>query len=118
MLSAYFPVLVLIILATGFAVGALTLSHFVGSKHPNPKKLRPYECGMTPIGSARQRVPVRFYLIAMLFILFDIEVVFLYPWAVVFNALGIFGFVEMMIFIAILAIGYAYIWRKGALDWE
>jgi NADH-quinone oxidoreductase subunit A len=118
LLSAYFPVLVLIILATGFAVGALTLSYFVGPKRPNPKKLLPYECGMKPIGSARQRVPVRFYLIAMLFILFDIEVVFLYPWAVVFNALGMFGFVEMIIFLAILAIGYAYIWRKGALEWE
>ncbi|MDO8682712.1 MAG: NADH-quinone oxidoreductase subunit A [Armatimonadota bacterium] len=118
MLSAYFPVLILIILATGFAIGALALSYYVGPKRPNPAKVEPYECGMKPIGSARQRVPIRFYLIAMLFILFDIEIVFLYPWAVVFDQLGLFGFIEMVVFIAILTIGYVYVWRKGALEWE
>ena len=118
MLSAYIPVLTLMILATGFAVGALLLSYIAGPKNPTEVKTEPYECGMRPIGSARQRVPVRFYLIAMLFILFDIEIVFLYPWAVVFNQLGMFGLVEMLVFIAILAIGYAYVWRRGALEWE
>ena len=118
MLSAYIPVLVLIVLATGFAFGALTLSHVLGPKSPNPAKSEPYECGMRPIGPARQRIPVRFYLIAMLFILFDIEIVFLYPWAVVFGRLGIFGLVEMVVFIAIIVIGYVYVWRKGALEWE
>lgn len=118
MLSAYIPVLVLMMLATGFAVGALLLSYIAGPKNPTEVKTEPYECGMRPIGSARQRVPVRFYLIAMLFILFDIEIVFLYPWAVAFDQLGMFGLAEMLVFIAILAIGYAYVWRKGALEWE
>jgi NADH-quinone oxidoreductase subunit A len=118
LLSAYFPVLVLIVLATGFAVGALVLSYLIGPKRPNPEKIRPYECGMSPIGTARQRIPVRFYLIAMLFILFDIETVFLYPWAVVFGRLKMFGFIEMIVFIGILLIGYAYVWRKGALEWD
>ena len=108
----------MVILAAAFAFGALGLSHFLGPRRPTPAKLEPYECGMRPIGSARQRVPVRFYLIAMLFILFDIEIVFLYPWAVVLDRLGLFGLIEMAVFVAILVIGYVYVWRKGALDWE
>lgn len=118
MLSAYLPILIMAILAAGFAIGALTLSHFVGPRRPTPAKTEPYECGMRPISSARQRIPVRFYLIAMLFILFDIEIVFLYPWAIVFDRLGLFGLIEMAVFIGILVIGYIYVWRKGALTWE
>ena len=118
MLSSYLPVLILALLATAFAVGVLTLSYVVGPKNPNPDKVEPYECGMKPIGSARQRIPVRFYLIAMLFILFDIEIVFLYPWAIVLDRLRLFGLLEMMIFIGVLVIGYIYVWRRGALEWE
>jgi NADH-quinone oxidoreductase subunit A len=108
----------MVILAAAFAFGALTLSHFAGPRNPTSAKIEPYECGMRPIGSARQRVPVRFYLIAMLFILFDIETVFLYPWAIVLGKLGLFGLIEMAVFIAILVIGYVYVWKKGALEWE
>lgn len=110
--------LILAVLATGFAVGAIALSYLVGAKRRNGGAVEPYECGMKPLGSARQRIPIRFYLIAMLFILFDIEVVFLYPWAIVYDRLGLFGLIEMVIFIAILVVGYVYIWRKGALEWE
>ena len=81
-------------------------------------KLAPYECGCEPVGSARERFSIKFYLIAMLFILFDIEAVFLYPWAVLFKRLGVFGLMEMGVFIAILFVGYVYVWKKGALEWE
>jgi NADH-quinone oxidoreductase subunit A len=90
----------------------------VGLKKPTPVKLSPYECGMPPVGTARDRFSIKFYIIAMLFILFDIEAVFLYPWAVEFRKLGMFGFVEMGVFIAILLVGYIYVWKKGALEWE
>lgn len=101
-------------------MGMVIASHFLGPKNPNSEKNATYECGMTPIKDARHRFDVRFYLIAMLFILFDIEVVFLYPWAVLFDHFNpvIFGFIEMVLFIAILLIGYVYVWRKGALDWR
>jgi len=94
------------------------LSHFLGRKSKSPKKLIPYECGVDPVGSARERFPVKYYLIAMLFIIFDIEVVFLYPWAVVYKQLAFFGFIEMVIFMFILFVVYVYIVKKGALLWE
>jgi NADH-quinone oxidoreductase subunit A len=94
------------------------MSRLVGQKKPTPVKLSPYECGMPPVGTARDRFSIKFYIIAMLFILFDIEAVFLYPWAVEFRKLGMFGFVEMGVFIAILLVGYVYVWKKGALEWE
>ncbi|HXV19542.1 MAG TPA: NADH-quinone oxidoreductase subunit A [Desulfuromonadales bacterium] len=118
MLDSYLPILVLIAIALAFALGSVVMSRLVGQKKPSTVKLAPYECGMPPVGSARERVSVKFYIIAMLFIVFDIEAVFLYPWAVVFKRLGLFGFVEMGVFIAILLVGYVYVWKKGALEWE
>jgi NADH-quinone oxidoreductase subunit A len=118
MLESYLPILVLILCAMALAMGATVFSYFIGEKKPTAIKLAPYECGMPLIGTARQRFPAKFYIIAMLFILFDIEAVFLYPWAVVFKKLGMFGFIEMGVFIAILLVGYVYVWKKGALEWE
>jgi NADH-quinone oxidoreductase subunit A len=118
MLDIYLPILVLIAVALAFATGSVIFSRLVGQKKPSAVKLAPYECGMPLIGTARERVSVKFYIIAMLFILFDIEAVFLYPWAVVFKKLGMFGFIEMGVFIAILLVGYIYVWKKGALEWE
>ncbi len=118
MLDIYLPILVLIAIALAFALGSVIFSRLVGQKKPSAVKLAPYECGMPLIGTARERVSVKFYIIAMLFILFDIEAVFLYPWAVVFKKLGLFGFAEMGVFIAILLVGYIYVWKKGALEWE
>jgi NADH-quinone oxidoreductase subunit A len=118
MLDSYLPILVLIAIALAFALGSVVFSRLIGQKKPSTVKLAPYECGMPPVGSARERVSVKFYIIAMLFIVFDIEAVFLYPWAVMFKRLGLFGFVEMGVFIAILLVGYVYVWKKGALEWE
>ncbi len=118
MFETYFPLAVMIIAATVIGVGQVALSHFLGRKSKSPKKLIPYECGVDPVGSAHQRFPVKYYLIAMLFIIFDIETVFLYPWAVIYKQLGLFGFIEMAIFIFILFVGYVYIVKKGALRWE
>lgn len=118
MLDSYLPILVLIAIALAFALGSVVMSRLVGQKKPSTVKLAPYECGMPPVGSARERVSVKFYIVAMLFIVFDIEAVFLYPWAVVFKRLGLFGFVEMGVFIVILLVGYVYVWKKGALEWE
>ena len=118
MLDRYLPILTLIIIAVCFSFCAAILSRLVGEKKPSTVKLAPYECGMPPVGSARERFSIKFYIIAMLFIVFDIEVVFMYPWAVMFKSLGLFGFVEMGVFILILLVGYAYVWKKGALEWE
>lgn len=118
MLQQYLPVLVLTIMAAGFAGLLLVLSHVGGPRHPSPTKSSTYECGIQPVGDARGRFPVRFYLVAMLFIAFDIEVVFLYPWAVLFRRLGVFGLVEMLLFVAVLLVGYFYVWKKGAFNWE
>jgi NADH-quinone oxidoreductase subunit A len=87
-------------------------------RKPTPEKLSPYECGMQPVGTARERFSVKFYLVAMLFLLFDIEAVFLFPWAVVYRDLKMFGFLEMVLFIAVVLAGYVYVWKKGALEWE
>ena len=118
MLGAYLPILVLVVIAVLFGLGSVIMSSLIGQKKPSQVKLAPYECGCEPVGSARERFSVKFYLIAMLFILFDIEAVFLYPWAVLFKRLGMFGLVEMGVFIAILFVGYVYVWKKGALEWE
>jgi NADH-quinone oxidoreductase subunit A len=118
MLESYLPILVLIGIAFAFAVGVVIASRLIGPKKPTAIKLAPYECGMPLIGSARDQFSIKFYIIAMLFILFDIEAVFLYPWAVMYKRLGIFGFVEMGVFILILLVGYVYVWKKGALEWE
>jgi NADH-quinone oxidoreductase subunit A len=102
----------------GFAVTNIGLSAILGRRKPTAEKLSPYECGINPVGSARERFSVKFYLIAMLFVIFDIEVVFLYPWAVAFKSLSLFGFIEMLIFLGILLICYFYLWKKGGLEWD
>ena len=123
-LSDYLPILLMFVVAAGFAVGNILLSQFVGQRKRTRTKLMPYECGKDPVGSARERFSVKFYVIAMIFILFDIEVIFLMPWAVVAKALvaqgtvsAAFVYVEMMIFIALLLVGYIYVVKKGAFDW-
>ena len=118
MLQDYLPIAVLIALSTIFAVLVVVVGHLLGPKRPTTRKSAPYESGMKPIGPGTRRMPVRFYLIAVLFILFDIEVVFFLPWAVVFRQLGLFGLMEMFIFILILLVGYVYAWKKGALEWD
>ncbi len=114
----YLPILILFIMAVGFAVTNVGLSAILGRRRPTAEKLMPYECGIDPVGSARERFSVKFYLIAMLFVIFDVEVIFLYPWAVAFKSLKLFGFIEMVIFIGILLVCYLYIWKRGGLEWE
>lgn len=121
----YLPILLMFIVAAGFAVGNVLLSQFVGQRKRTRTKLMPYECGKDPVGSARERFSVKFYLIAMIFILFDIEVIFLVPWAAVFKSLAAqgdamrwFAYVEMMIFVGLLFVGYIYVVKKGAFDWS
>ncbi len=118
MLINYLPILVLLVISTVLAAVVILISTFLGPRRPTPRKLQPYESGMTPLGSAQRRMPIRLYLVAVLFILFDVEIIFLYPWAVTFRQLGLFGFIEMVIFVAILLVGYVYAWKKGALEWE
>jgi NADH-quinone oxidoreductase subunit A len=110
---------ILIMIAVGFAFGGVMvgLGVILGPKKPTPEKLAPYECGMPPVGDARERQSVKFYLVAMIFLLFDIEVAFLYPWAMALRDLGWPGFVQVTLFMALLLTGYIYVWRKGALDW-
>jgi NADH-quinone oxidoreductase subunit A len=117
-MNPYLPLLFVLVAAVAIASVMIALSRFLGPQKPDPKKLAPYECGMTPIGGARVRFSVKFYLIAMLFILFDVEAIFLYPWAVVHRQLGWFGLIEMGIFMLILVVGYVYIWKRGAFEWE
>lgn len=123
-LEAYLPILLMFIVAIGFAVSNILLSQLVGQRKPTRTKLMPYECGKDPVGSARERFSVKFYLIAMIFILFDIEVIFLVPWAVVFKTftamnreMGWLIYAEMMTFVLLLLIGYIYVVKKGAFDW-
>ncbi|HLD92976.1 MAG TPA: NADH-quinone oxidoreductase subunit A [Anaerolineales bacterium] len=118
MLQDYLPIAVLIALSTLFSILVVVIGHLLGPRRPTTRKSAPYESGMKPIGPGTRRMPVRFYLVAVLFILFDIEVVFFLPWAVVFRQLGLFGLIEMFIFILILLVGYVYAWKKGALEWD
>ncbi len=118
MLSDYLPIAVLLIVSAGLAVAMVAIGHLLGPKHPTKRKLEPYESGMRAIGPAMRRMPVRFYLVAVLFILFDIEVIFFLPWAVTFRQLGLYGFLEMLVFVAFLLVGYIWVWKKGALEWE
>ncbi|MGB7873802.1 MAG: NADH-quinone oxidoreductase subunit A [Anaerolineales bacterium] len=118
MLLEYLAIAVLIVLATLVALIAIGLGELFGPKKKSERKSQPYESGMTPYGPGTRRMPVRFYMIAVLFILFDIEVVFFLPWAIVFRQLGLFGLIEMVVFIVILLVGYVYAWKKGALEWE
>ena len=114
----YFSVLLLLIIAVGMAVGFVFLSQALGPRKYERIKYSVYECGVDPFTSASVRVSVKFYLVALLFLLFDLETAFLYPWAVLFRDLGLFGFIEMTIFVGILLVGLVYAWKKGALDWQ
>lgn len=118
MVGEFLPILVLIVLATAVAVAAIALGQLFGPRRPTVRKGEPYESGMQPFGPGRRRLPVHFYLIAVLFILFDVEIVFMLPWAVVLKRLGVAGLVEMGIFVWVLLVGYVYAWKKGALEWE
>jgi NADH-quinone oxidoreductase subunit A len=117
-LLPYIPIAVLLSISLFFAILLPVLSLALGPRRPSARKGIPYESGMMPIGVAQRRLPVKFYLIAVLFILFDIETIFLLPWAVTFRALGLFGLIEVLVFILILAVGYVWVWKKGALEWE
>ena len=116
-MNGWLPILIMIALGAGFALVSVLLSSVLGPKKPTPEKLAPYECGMPPVGDARERHPVKFYLVAMIFLLFDIEVAFLYPWAMALRDLGWAGFGQVVLFMVLLLAGYVYVWRKGALDW-
>jgi len=118
MLAQYLPLAILFALALGLALLVVALGHLFGPRRPTPRKQIPYESGMKPIGPGQRRMSVRFYLVAVLFILFDVEVVFFLPWAVVFRDLKIVGFVEMTVFILVLLAGFVYAWKKGALEWD
>ena len=116
--TEYLPILVFILFSIAFAMGMLLVSYFVMPRRRYAEKLMPYESGNPPVGEPRYRFSIHFYIVAMLFVVFDVEAVFLYPWAVVFDKIGLYAFVEMMIFIAILLVGYVYAWKKDAFTWE
>jgi NADH-quinone oxidoreductase subunit A len=118
MLGSYLPVLVLFLFSIFVPVFVITVSSILGPSKPGERKLSPYESGMIPIGPAMRRFPVKFYIVAMLFIVFDIEVVFFFPYALVFRQLGVYGLVAIGVFFLILVIGFVYEWKKGALKWE
>ena len=117
-LDSYAPILVHLLFAAGLSAALILVSWLIGERKPNLNKLSAYECGIVPTGDAREPVAVKFYLVAMLFIVFDIETVFMIPWGVSFRRLGLFGLVEMLVFIVILLVGYAYAWKRGALEWD
>jgi NADH-quinone oxidoreductase subunit A len=116
-MQGWLSIILMIVLGLVFAVPSVVLSKLLGPRNPTPEKLAPYECGMPPVGDARERQSVKFYLVAMIFLLFDIEVAFLYPWAMALRELGWGGFVQVVLFMLLLLAGYVYVWRKGALDW-
>jgi NADH-quinone oxidoreductase subunit A len=117
MLNAYIPIFIFVLVAAGFAGLTLVISQLLQSKKYNKVKFEPYECGIEPQTDARDRYSVKYYLVAMLFVIFDVETVFMFPWAVIMDKLALFGLIEMIVFLAILVAGYAYAWQKGALDW-
>ncbi len=116
-INPYVPIFIFTLMAFAFAASVLLVALAVRPNLPDPEKNSPYECGMPPLMEARERFSIRFYLLGILFLLFDVEALFLFPWAVRYDALGLFGFIEMMLFISILLVGYFYAWRKGALEW-
>jgi NADH-quinone oxidoreductase subunit A len=118
MLSDYLPILVLFLVAGGIVLAILVLSSVLGPKNVTATKVAPFEGGSEPLGDSRRRFPVKFYVVAILFILFDVEGIFVVPWAVLFQELGLVGFIEMVVFVGILGVGLAYVWRKGALEWQ
>jgi NADH-quinone oxidoreductase subunit A len=118
MLNAYIPILIFVIIAIGFAIFTILFARLVQAEKPNPVKLEPYECGIEATSDARDRYSIRYYLIAMLFVIFEVETIFMFPWAVMMDELALFGFIEMLVFLAILLVGYFYAWRRGALEWQ
>ena len=117
-LTRYFPIMFFIVLALVFGIWTLVVSSLLQPKYPEPEKLSTYECGSEPFSDARMPFPVRYYIFAMLFVIFDIEVIFLYPWAVVFTKIELIGLIEMLVFIGLFLVAYVYAWRKGALEWD
>jgi NADH-quinone oxidoreductase subunit A len=117
-LAQYLPILVFIVIAAGLAIVMLVGSYFSGKQRPDANKLAPYECGFDAFEDARHKFDVRFYLVSILFIIFDLEIAFLFPWAITLSDIGLFGFWSMVVFLGILTIGFVYEWKKGALDWE
>ena len=117
-LAEYLPILIFLGIAAVITVVMLSASYILAEQKPDPEKLSPYECGFEPFGDARQKFDVRFYLVAILFIIFDLEVAFLFPWAITLGKIGVFGFWSMVGFLGLLTVGFVYEWRKGALDWE
>ncbi|MEE9235848.1 MAG: NADH-quinone oxidoreductase subunit A [Candidatus Acidoferrales bacterium] len=117
-LSSYQPIFLHLLLAAGLAAGMIFISWLIGERKPSLGKFIPYECGMLPTGDARQPFAVKFYLVAILFILFDVEAIFFIPWAVISRDLKMYGFIEMLIYVLFLLVGYVYLWKKGALDWR
>jgi len=118
LLSQYMPLVIFVAVALVIGLGLLVIPFIVAYRNPDPEKLSPYECGFAPFDDARMTFDARFYLVAILFIIFDLEVAFLFPWAVVFGDIGWFGFWSVMIFLAVLTVGFVYEWRKGALEWD
>ena len=118
MLEQYFPILLFIIVGLGLGLVLLSLGALLAPNRPNPEKLSPYECGFEAFEDARMKFDVRYYLVAILFILFDLEIAFLFPWAIVLEEIGLAGFLAMMVFLGILVVGFIYEWMKGALEWE
>ena len=118
MLNDYLPILILVALAVILGFLVVIIGAVFGPHRPTERKSMPYESGMVPYGPGTRRMNVRYYLVAVLFILFDVEIIFFYPWAVNFRALGLFGFIEMLVFVGILLVGYIYVWRKGAFEWD
>jgi len=117
MLPNSVPILILGVVAVGFAAFTLFMSQLLGKPRPTPAKSAVYECGVPAIGTARERYPIKFYLVCMIFILLDVDAAFLYPWALIFRELGLFGFLEMLVFVGLLGGGFVYVWKVGALDW-
>ena len=118
MLAEYLPPLLFLIVATGIGIALIVVGNVLGPKRPSAEKLSPYECGFAAFDNARGQFDVRYYLIAILFIVFDLEIAFVFPWALVFRDLGVFGLIEMGVFLTLLVIGFIYVWKKGALEWE
>jgi NADH-quinone oxidoreductase subunit A len=118
MLAEYFPILLFLLVGVGVGVGAIVMGKMIAPSRPDAEKSSPYECGFEAFEDARMKFDVRYYLVAILFILFDLEIAFLFPWAVVINDIGLAGFVSMMVFLGILTVGFVYEWMKGALEWE
>ncbi len=117
-LKEYFPIILFLIIALILSFGFITINYLLSPKNPDPEKLSAYECGFEPFNDSRMEFDVRFYLVAILFIIFDLEIAFLFPWAISLGNIGLLGFISMMIFLFILTIGFIYEWKKGALDWE